>query len=126
MDYNSTMYVTDTASAGLVIGWMLAILAMAVLMIVAMWRIFAKASEAGWKAVIPFYNTYILYKITWGNGLYFLLLLIPCANFVIQIITSVKLAKVFGKEIGFTLGLIFLGPIFQLILAFDSSEYQGV
>lgn len=126
MDYNSTMYVTDTASAGFVIGWMLAILAMAVLMIVAMWRIFAKAGEAGWKAVIPFYNTYILYKITWGNGLYFLLLLIPCANFVIQIITSVKLAKVFGKEIGFTLGLIFLGPIFQLILAFDSSEYQGV
>ena len=61
-----------------------------------------------------------------GNGLYFLLLLIPCANFVIQIITSVKLAKVFGKEIGFTLGLIFLGPIFQLILAFDSSEYQGI
>ena len=66
MDYNSTMYVTDTASAGLGIGWMLAILAMAVLMIVAMWRIFAKAGEAGWKAVIPFYNTYILYKITWG------------------------------------------------------------
>lgn len=28
MDYNSTMYVTDTASAGLGIGWMLAILAM--------------------------------------------------------------------------------------------------
>lgn len=126
MDYNSTMYVTDTASAGLGVGWMLVILAMAVLMIVAMWRIFAKAGEAGWKAVIPFYNTYILYKITWGNGLYFLLLLIPCANFVIQIITSVKLAKVFGKGIGFTLGLIFLGPIFQLILAFDSSEYQGI
>lgn len=126
MDYNSTMYVTDTASAGLSIGYVLVLLLVAALMIVAMWRIFAKAGEAGWKAIVPFYNTYILYKITWGNGLYFLLLLIPCVNVVIQIITSVKLAKVFGKGIGFTLGLIFLGPIFQLILAFDSSEYQGV
>lgn len=126
MDYNSTMYVTDTASAGLSIGYVLALLLVAALMIVAMWWIFAKAGEAGWKAVVPFYNTYILYKITWGNGLYFLLLLIPCVNIVIQIITSVKLAKVFGKGIGFTLGLIFLGPVFQLILAFDSSEYQGV
>lgn len=126
MDYNSTMYVTDTASAGLSIGYVLVLLLVAALMIVAMWRIFAKAGEAGWKAIVPFYNTYILYKITWGNGLYFLLLLIPCANVVIQIITSVKLAKVFGKGIGFTLGLIFLGPIFQLILAFDSSEYQGI
>lgn len=126
MDYNSTMYVTDTASAGLSIGYVLVLLLVAALMIVAMWRIFAKAGEAGWKAIVPFYNTYILYKITWGNGLFFLLLLIPCVNFVIQIITSVKLAKVFGKGIGFTLGLIFLGPIFQLILAFDSSEYQGV
>ena len=97
MDYNSTMYVTDTASAGLSIGYVLVLLLVAALMIVAMWRIFAKAGEAGWKAIVPFYNTYILYKITWGNGLFFLLLLIPCVNFVIQIITSVKLAKVFGK-----------------------------
>ena len=126
MDYNSTMYVTDTASTGLSIGYVLVLLLVAAMMIVAMWRIFAKAGEAGWKAIVPFYNTYILYKITWGNGLYFLLLFIPCANVVIQIITSVKLAKVFGKGLGFTLGLIFLGPIFQLILAFDSSEYQGV
>lgn len=126
MDYNSTVYVTDTASAGLSIGYVFALLLVAALMIVAMWKIFVKAGEEGWKAIIPFYNTYILYKITWGNGLYFLLLLIPCVNVVIQIITSVKLAKAFGKGIGFTLGLIFLGPIFQLILGFDSSEYKGI
>lgn len=36
-----------------------------VLVIVAMWRIFTKAGEAGWKSLIPFLNVYILYKICW-------------------------------------------------------------
>lgn len=37
----------------------------AILSIVAMWRIFAKAGEAGWKSLIPFYNVYVYYKICW-------------------------------------------------------------
>ena len=34
-------------------------------------------------------------------------------------------AKVFGKGAGFAIGLIFLNPIFLLILAFGSAQYQG-
>ena len=52
-------------------------LAIAVLGIIAMWKIFEKAGEPGWAAIIPFYNLYVLFKITWGNGWKFLLLLIP-------------------------------------------------
>ena len=40
----------------------------AVAAIVAMWRIFSKAGEPGWAAIVPLYNTYVLFKITWGNG----------------------------------------------------------
>ena len=94
--------------------------------IIAMWKIFEKAGEPGWAAVIPFYNAYILFKITWGNGWKFLLLLIPIANIVISIITMVKLAKAFGKSGGFAVGLIFLGPIFMLILGFGDAQYLGV
>ncbi len=101
-------------------------LAVAALAIVAMWKIFEKAGEPGWAAIIPFYNIYVLFKITWGNGWNFLLLLIPIANIVILIITMVKLAKAFGKSGGFAVGLIFLSIIFYCILAFDQSVYIGV
>ena len=101
-------------------------LAIAVLGIVAMWKIFEKAGEPGWAAIIPFYNLYVLFKITWGSGWKFLLLLIPIANIVFLIITMVKLAKAFGKSGGFAVGLIFLSIIFYCILAFDQSQYQGV
>lgn len=101
-------------------------LAIAVLAIVALWKIFEKAGEPGWAAIIPFYNLYVLFKITWGSGWKFLLLLIPIANIVILIITMVKLAKAFGKSGGFAVGLIFLSVIFYCILAFDQSKYLGV
>jgi len=35
----------------------------AILAIVALWKVFTKAGEAGWKAIIPIYNAYIMYKI---------------------------------------------------------------
>ena len=101
-------------------------LAIAVLGIVAMWKIFVKAGEPGWAAIIPFYNLYVLFKITWGNGWKFLFLLIPIANFVFLIITMVKLAKAFGKSGGFAVGLIFLSVIFYCILAFGDAQYIGV
>lgn len=101
-------------------------LAILVLGIVAMWKIFEKAGEPGWAAIIPFYNLYVLFKITWGNGWKFLFLLIPIANIVFLIITMVKLAKAFGKSGGFAVGLIFLSIIFYCILAFDQSQYLGV
>ncbi len=101
-------------------------LALAVLAIVAMWKIFEKAGKPGWAAIIPFYNVYVLFEITWGNGWKFLFLLIPVAGFVFAIITMVKLAKAFGKSGGFAVGLIFLSIIFYCILAFDQSQYLGV
>ena len=97
-----------------------------ILFVIAMWRIFEKAGEAGWKSIIPIWNTYILYKITWGSGIYFLLLLIPIANIVVSIVTCYKLAKAFRHGVAFTLGLIFFPWIFSLILGFGSDEYQGI
>lgn len=87
---------------------------------------FSKAEEAGWASIIPIYNLYVLYKITWGSGIKFLLLLIPIVNIVIFIKTQIRLAKAFGKGGGFAAGLIFFTPIFYTILGFDKSEYLGV
>ena len=41
-----------------------------------------------------------------------------------MILDAIQLAKVFGKGGGFAVGLIFLGLIFQAILAFGDAEYQ--
>ena len=42
---------------------LIAIFVWYVLLIIAGWKIFEKAGEPGWKAIIPIYNLYIMYKI---------------------------------------------------------------
>jgi hypothetical protein len=93
--------------------------------IVAMWKIFTKSGLAGWKSIIPFYNIYCLFKITWGNGWIFLSMIVPILNFVMWVMTMNRLSKAFNKGIGFCLGLIFLPVIFYPILAFNNSKYDA-
>ncbi|WOC39425.1 DUF5684 domain-containing protein [Polaribacter sp. HL-MS24] len=54
-----------------------------------------------------------------------LLLCIPGVNFVFLIWMTNLLSKSFGKEEGFTIGLIVLPIIFYPILGFGSAEYKG-
>lgn len=96
-----------------------------VLSIVAMWRLFEKAGEAGWKCIIPIYSTYILFKIVTGNGWKMLFLLIPLFDIVYAIIFLFKLARAYGKGTGFGFGLLFLSTIFLLILGLGDSQYMG-
>ena len=35
-------------------------LALIVVIIVAMWKVFEKAGQPGWAAIVPFYNMYVL------------------------------------------------------------------
>ena len=66
-----------SAMAGLFIFIGIISLAITVLFVVAMWKMFEKAGEPGWAALIPFYNMYVLFKNSWGNGWYFLLSVLP-------------------------------------------------
>ena len=113
-------------TAGVFFLSILFVLAVAVFSIVIMWRIFEKAGEHGWAAIIPFYQNYVLFKITWGQGWLFLLLFLPIVNIVTCIITMIKLAKAFNKDGAFAVGLIFLNIIFLAILAFGEARYSGV
>lgn len=97
-----------------------------IFVLVCLWKIFQKAGEPGWAAIVPFYNTYVLFKITYGNGWKFLLLLIPIANIYFSIVAYIKLAKAFGKSAGFGVGLLLLCPIFMGLLAFGDAQYVGV
>lgn len=86
---------------------------------------FTKAGEEGWKSLIPFYNTYTLFKIVYGNGWRFLLLLIPIVNIVIIIKLYLDMAKAYGKPAIFGVGLLFFNFIFVMILSFGSAKYEG-
>lgn len=121
MNYSSYQNTNVQLSTGTII----ICIAIAVLMIVASWKILTKAGRPGWASIIPFYNYYIEFEMVGMNGWLFLLLLVPIANIVISIMYNIKLAQVFGKGTGFAIGLIFLNPIFLLILAFGSAQYQG-
>jgi len=100
-------------------------LLIALLIIVAMWKVFTKAGQPGWASLIPIYNLYIWCKIVGRPWWWILLMLIPLVNFIICIILCIDLAKSFGKGVGFELGLAFLGVIFFPILGFGSAQYEG-
>lgn len=121
-----------TALAGLMVVVLLIALAIYIIQIIAMWKLFSKAGQAGWKSLIPIYNFVILFKISGLSPwllLLFLLSFIPVVGSIIVIalmaVQSYKLAKSFGKDGGWAVGLYFLPSIFYMILAFGSSEYVG-
>ena len=152
----TTYMMTSTLEQGLAIASGITLIAIligaviGILVLVAKWKIFTKAGQAGWKSLIPVYGSYVEYTFTWSR---LHAILVPVAMLVARIITGVadsgsliyglaaipaiyagiaaliqlhKLSKSFGHGIGFTLGLIFLNPIFLLILGFDkNSQYVG-
>ena len=42
------------------------------LLVIAMWKIFVKAGEAGWKSLIPIVDFYYLFKIAMGKNILFI------------------------------------------------------
>lgn len=138
--YTYTTTTTDAAGAGIFAGfmavWFVLMLALFVVQIIAFWKIFVKAGVEGWKAIIPFYNYWVLCEIVGKPGWWGLtpiLMAIPIVNFIawipvliLFVIISLELGKAFGKD---TVWSIFLLIIFSLIgiliLGFGSDKYQG-
>ena len=61
MDYSG--YFSDYATSSSDSSSSIVSLIIAILTIIGLWKVFEKAGEAGWKAIIPVYNAYILFKI---------------------------------------------------------------
>jgi uncharacterized membrane protein YhaH (DUF805 family) len=99
-------------------------LVVAVIMIAAMWKLFTKAGEPGWAAIIPIYNFIVLLKIAGRPLWWILLLLIPFVNIVVFILVCIDIARKFGKGAGYGIGLAILGVIFFPLLAFSDAQYN--
>jgi hypothetical protein len=98
-------------------------LAILVLMIAACWKVFTKAGQPGWAAIVPFYNLYVFLTIAGKPGWWLILFFIPIVNLLVGIIVTVEIAKRFGKGGGFAAGLILLPIVFYPILGFGSARY---
>lgn len=125
------------AIAGLGVAFFLVIGLISILRIVAVWMVYEKAGEPGWAAIIPVYNAIILLKVAkmpWAWILLLIGLIIPFVNILVVIavfvvfgvLVPINVAKNFGKDGGFAVGLIFLPVIFYCILAFGDAEYTAV
>lgn len=99
--------------------------AVAIVEIVALWKVFAKAGEPGWAAIVPIYNTYVMTKIAGYNPVLFLLFLVPLVNIVFGIMVMLGIGRAFGKSTGWSiLLLVFFNVIGMLILGFGNDQYR--
>ncbi len=101
-------------------------LAFIVFLIASMWKIFSKAGEPGWASIVPIYNIIIMLKIAGKPWWWVFLLILPIVNIVILIMMWHGISKNFGKDGGFTAGLILLGFVFIPILGFGSAVYAPI
>ena len=58
-------------------------LAIVLLVIAGMWKIFVKAGKPGWAAIIPIYNFVVLCEIAGKPAWWVVLLFVPVVNFII-------------------------------------------
>jgi hypothetical protein len=104
------------SSSGAIFG--IVYLAVVVLEIAAWWLLFAKAGRPGWGAIIPFCNVHLTCKIAGRPGWWLIPFLVPFVNIVIGIIVAIDIAKAFGKDALYGVGLAILGFVFVPILGF--------
>lgn len=124
-----------------------AAIAIVILNFAGQWMVFLKADEPGWKSIIPFYNVYTLYGICWKTKYFWVYLVLSIiskatsdsysdagtfvgalsslALLVVQIISMYRLSKAFGHGVGFTVGLVLIGPVFLMILGLGDSQYDS-
>lgn len=90
-----------------------------------MWKVFTKAGQPGWAAIVPIYNAIVLLQIAGKPVWWLVLFFIPLVGIIVAFVVMISLAAKFGKGTGFGIGLTLLGFIFFPILAFGDAQYQG-
>lgn len=101
----------------------LIVIALAVFLLVAKWKVFVKMGEPGWTALIPFYRTTKLLELVHYPLWWIVLLWVPIVNLVVWFLVCRRLAEGFGKGIGYTLGLFSLPIVFYPLLAWNKAAF---
>ena len=70
----------------LVAGWINAI--SIIMILIAEWKLFKKFWEKSWKSLVPYYNSYILYKYTWNKNVFWVYLVSSTLLDITQLISD--------------------------------------
>ncbi|HOF18014.1 MAG TPA: DUF5684 domain-containing protein [Phycisphaerae bacterium] len=130
--YSAEYETAGKIGAGLLAVVVIIALAVAVFMIAAMWKVFAKAGKPGWAAIIPIYNIIVLLEVA-GKPIWWIVLFLlgaipmvgPIISLVVSILVYIAVAQNFGKSAGFGVGMALLPIVFVPILGFGSATYVG-
>ena len=97
-------------------------LALSILMIVSMWKVFETFGQKGWACIIPFYNIIVMLRIAKGEPVKFWFFLIPIYNIYLCFLLYRDIAAKYGKGSNeFAVGLLLLPFIFFPLLAFKET-----
>lgn len=91
---------SQAAGSGLTTVFVVLGLVWLVLVLAAGWKMYVKAAQPGWVAVIPFLNVFGLLKIVHRPLWWFILLVIPIVNIVAAVLIFGDLSKAFGRGPG--------------------------
>jgi hypothetical protein len=108
---------------GIILG--LVYLAVIVLCIAGLWKVFTKAGQPGWASLIPIYNLYVMLQIARKPVWWLIMFLIPCVGLIFCIMMWIEVCRKFQKGAGFAIGIIFLPFIFVPMLGFGDAQYDA-
>ncbi len=93
-----------------------------VLLVIARWKLFTKAGEAGWKSIIPIYSDYVQWRIGWNKtGLFWLYILLVIAGSVVMSMGGVTTSQMAGaapidaSAAGYNTPMVAVGAILMLV-----------
>jgi hypothetical protein len=94
--------------------------------VVAAWlALFPKAGQPRWAALVPVYNIYVLVVHVAGlSRLWFVLILVPPVNLIASILVNVEVARRFGRNETFGVGMSVFGFVLYPLLGFGDAEYD--
>lgn len=140
----------EAAAVGVVLGILaivlIPLLIVAVVLIVAKFKLYKKAGKEGWKCLIPYYNIWTECEFLGLNTNWVWIILgssfvggfldgildtsifsyvAYAVAFYFQVLRSISCAQSFGKDTGYGVGILFLQVIFLPMLAFGKAEYVG-
>ena len=96
-----------------------------ILLIAGQWAVFDKAGQPGWAAIIPIYNLIVWAEVAKKETWWGLLLMVPFVGIVFLFMLNIEVAKQFGKDAGYGVGLSLLPFVFWPMLGFGNSRYMA-
>jgi len=130
LDYSVSSTDLDPAATAALAGFMLvmwlAFIALALVTIISMWKLFTKAGKPGWASIVPIYNNIIALEIIGRPMWWIVLFFIPGANIVAQLFVTLETAKVYGKDMTFgVLMILFPIPMYPILAFSKDTHYLG-